>query len=114
MKVEEIRNILHCNVLTNNQDLSIELDMVLASDGMSEILAFHCPGALMVTGLTNIQSVRTADIADVRAIVYLRGKRPNEKSIALAQEKKILLLATDLGMFDVCGILRERGMKGAM
>lgn len=114
MKIEQIRDILECNVLTNNQDLSIDLDTVLASDGMSEILAFHCPGALMVTGLTNIQSVRTADFADVRAIVYLRGKRPNEKVIALAQEKKILLLATELGMFDVCGILRERGMKGAM
>lgn len=114
MKVEEIRDILQCKVLTNDRDLSLELDTVLASDGMSEILAFHCPGALMITGLTNIQSVRTADVADVRAVVYLRGKIPNEKSIALAQEKKILLLATQLGMFDVCGILRESGMKGAM
>ena len=114
MKLEEIRDILQCDVLTGHQDLSVEVDTVLASDGMSEILAFGSPGALMITGLTNIQSVRTADFADVRAIVYLRGKRPNERTIAFALKKKIPLLATGLGMFDVCGILREQGMKGAM
>lgn len=114
MKIKEIKDILECNILTGEEDLSTEVDTVLASDGMSEILAFHSPGALMITGLTNIQSVRTADFADVRAVVYLRGKRPNEKAIALARKKKIPLLTTRLGMFDVCGILREQGMKGAM
>ena len=114
MTLEQIKNLLGCQVLTPEFDLSNEVSTVLASDGMSEILAFHSPGALMVTGLTNIQSVRTADIADVRAIVYIRGKRVNEKAIDLARQKKIPILATKLGMFDVCGILREHGMKGAM
>jgi len=114
MTLEEIKNLLFCQVLTHDADLSVEVDTVLASDGMSEILAFHRPGALMITGLTNIQSVRTADIADVRAIVYIRGKRVNEKAMDLARQKKIPVLTTKLGMFDVCGILREHGMKGAM
>jgi predicted transcriptional regulator len=114
MKLQEIKGILQCDVLTDDPDLSLEVENVVASDGMSEILAFHCPGALMITGLTNIQSVRTADVADVRAIVYIRGKRPNEKAIDLAKQKGIPVLATELGMFDVCGILREHGLKGAM
>ncbi|WAC07411.1 MAG: DRTGG domain-containing protein [Thermodesulfobacteriota bacterium] len=114
MRLEEIKDILHGTVLTSDLDLSLEVDTVLASDGMSEILAFHTPGALMVTGLTNIQSVRTAYIADVRAIVYIRGKLPNEKLIALARDKNIVVMATEFGMFDVCGILREHNMKGAM
>jgi predicted transcriptional regulator len=114
MKIEEIKDILECVVLTDDHDLSVEVNKVLASDGMSEILAFHSPGALMVTGLTNIQSVRTADFADVRAIVYIRGKRPNEKVIELARQKRITVMATNIGMFDVCGILWSRGMKGVM
>jgi predicted transcriptional regulator len=81
---------------------------------MSEILAFHKPGALMITGLTNIQSVRTADVADVRAIIYIRGKRPNQITLDLARQKGLPVLATTIGMFDVCGILYEKGMKGAM
>ncbi len=114
MKLGEIKDVLQCQVLSDEDDLSTEVETVVASDGMSEILAFARPGALMITGLTNIQSVRTADIANVRAIVYIRGKRPNETAINLARESNIPVLATGLGMFDVCGILRELGLKGGM
>jgi len=114
MKLTEIRDVLQCDVLTDEDDLSAEVEMVVASDGMSEILAFARPGALMLTGLTNVQSARTADIAHVRAIVYVRGKRPDQKAINLARQSRIPVLTTRFGMFDVCGILRERGLKGAM
>ena len=114
MKLAEVKDILHCEVLSGEDGISMEIETVVASDGMSEILAFARPGAMMITGLTNIQSVRTADIANVRAIIYIRGKRPAENAIRLAQEHRIPVLATDLGMFDVCGILRTRGLKGGM
>ena len=115
MQLREIKDVLQCEVLTGEDDLSAEVETVVASDGMSEILAFARPGALlMVTGLTNLQSVRTADIANVRAIIYIRGKRPNEKAIELAQESNIPVLATALGMFDVCGTLHRLGLEGGM
>ena len=114
MNLARIRDILSCTVLVGEDMLSTEIETVVASDGMSEILAFAHPGALMITGLTNVQSVRTADIANVRAIVYIRGKRPNENALALARATGIPVLATDLGMFDVCGMLREQGLKGGM
>lgn len=114
MRLDDIQRILDCEVLTPEMDLSGQVDTVVASDGMSEILAFHIPGSLMLTGLTNIQSVRTGDVSDVRAIVYIRGKRPNDKVIDLAREKNIPLMITRFGMFDACGVLRENGMKGAM
>jgi predicted transcriptional regulator len=115
MKLAQIVEILSCEVLSGQDDLSsVDIDTVVASDGMSEILAFAHPGALMITGLTNIQSVRTADIANVRAVVYIRGKRPSETTINLAVESGIPVLATRYGMFDVCGILREHGLKGGM
>jgi hypothetical protein len=53
-------------------------------------------------------------VADVRAIIYIRGKWISEKTIELARQKEIPVLTTPLGMLDVCGILREHGMKGAM
>lgn len=114
MTLAEIKDLLQCEVLTGENELSMDVDTVVASDGMSEILAFAHPGALMITGLTNVQSVRTADIANVRAMIYIRGKRPAEKAITLAREHNIPVLATRIGMFDVCGILRERGLKGGM
>lgn len=114
MKLTEISDVLQCEVLVGADALAVEVETVVASDGMSEILAFARPGALMITGLTNVQSVRTADIANVRAIIYIRGKRPDEKALDLARRNDIPILATELGMFDVCGMLRERGLKGGM
>jgi len=113
MNLEEIAAHLRCETLAP-VDHAIDIAIVVASDGMSEILAFHRPHALMLTGLTNIQSVRTAMVADVAAIVYVRGKRPPEKVLDLAHANGIPVMVTQLGMFDSCGILYEAGLEGVM
>ena len=113
MNLEEIADVLNCETLCDVGGV-IDIKAVVASDGMSEILAFYRPNALMLTGLTNIQSVRTAVVADVHAIVYVRGKRPPQKVLDLAREKGIPVLATSLGMFESCGILYTAGLEGVM
>jgi len=112
MKLSEVKDLLQCEVLAGESDLSVDILQVVASDGMSEILAFAKSKDLMITGLTNIQSIRTADIAGVSAVIYCRGKRPDKKVIEFARLKKIPVLATNMVMFDICGILYGRGLKG--
>jgi len=114
LKLVEIRILLACEILAGEDRLSLAVETAVASDAMSEILASPRPGALMITGLANIQSVRTADVADIPAILYVRGKRPNEKAVDLARRLGIILLATTAGMFDACGLLRDRGLRGGM
>ncbi len=113
MTLDEIAGILGCEELVPARG-EVEIEAVVASDGMSEILAFHRPHALMLTGLTNIQSVRTAVVADVSAIVYVRGKRPDGKVVELARKSAIPVLVTPLGMFDSCGLLYQAGLEGVM
>ena len=113
MRLAAIRDLLKCDALTGVDGLSIAVDTAVASDAMSAILSSPHPRALMITGLTNIQSVRTAQVACMTAILYVRGGRPNPATIELAREKKIVLLSTALGMFEVCGILHREGIKGA-
>jgi hypothetical protein len=113
MLLQKIADLLKCEVLAPI-DRVVEIDTVVASDGMSEILAFYRPHALMLTGLTNIQSVRTAMVADVHAIVFVRGKRPRAEVLELAVENHLPVLVTELGMFDSCGILYEAGLEGVM
>ena len=113
MLLDAIAQALQCEVLLP-ASRPVEIEAVVASDGMSEILAFHRPHALMLTGLTNIQSVRTAMVADVEAIVFVRGKRPRENVLELAREVGIPILVTELGMFDSCGILYRAGLEGVM
>jgi predicted transcriptional regulator len=112
VRLQDVRDILQCEVLTEGDDLTVDVQYVVASDGMSEILAFAKSKELMITGLTNIQAVRTADIAGVTAVIFCRGKRPDSRVIEFAKKKKIPILATKMVMFDICAILYNKGLKG--
>jgi len=112
MKLSHIIEKINCDLLTEPGP-DPEITSCLASDMMSDVLAFSVPGALLITGLVNSQSVRTADVADAAAILYVRGKLPDEKTIELAGELDIPLLATQMTMFDVCGMLHCEGFEGA-
>ena len=114
MRLEMLRDLLRCEVLTGADALDTEIDMAVASDAMSVVLSSPHPRALMITGLTNIHSVRTAQISHLPAIMYVRGSRPTEATVKLARDNKTVLLSTELGMFDSCGILYSRGIKGGI
>ncbi len=84
--------------------------MACGADLMSDVLAFTHAGTLLLTGLTNPQVVRTAEMAGILAIVFVRGKLPPAETIALAQEKGIPLLASKYTMYESCGRLYQRGL----
>lgn len=112
MKLEAVRRILDCRVLVGDDKLDEEVSVGCGADLMSDVLAFIKPNALLLTGLGNVQSVRTADIAGVRAIVYVRGKLPDKEAIELAKETGIVLLSTNLLMYEACGKLYAHGLRG--
>lgn len=112
MKLETVRQILGCQVLVGGEHLEREVGVGCGADLMSDVLAFIKPNALLLTGLTNVQSVRTAHVAEVRAIVYVRGKLPDKETIDLAKETGIVLLSTNLLMYEACGKLYAHGLRG--
>lgn len=112
MTLAEIKETLEAELLTSDADLSVEVRFVCAADMMSDVLAFTEPSSLIITGLTSHQTLRTVEIADAAAVVFVRGKRPGSDLIACANEKKIPLLATDFCMHDACGLLYNRGLCG--
>jgi predicted transcriptional regulator len=85
-----------------------------ASDMMSDVLAYAQPGCILLTGLMNVQVVRTAEMADVAAIVFVRGKIPEPEVISLAEELGIPLIASRYGMYELCGRLFQAGLKPTM
>jgi len=110
MKLKKIKEILDADVCCGTINDSHEIMMVCASDLMSDVLTFIKPNALLLTGLTNPQVVRTADVAEVKVICFVRGKEPTEETIKLADEKGILLIKTKCSMFEACGRLYEANM----
>lgn len=112
MTLAEIKETLDAELLTSDSDLSVEVHCACAADMMSDVLAFTEPASLIITGLTSQQTLRTVEIADAVAVVFVRGKRPGSDLIAYANEKKIPLLATDFCMYDACGLLFKKGLCG--
>jgi predicted transcriptional regulator len=112
MKLESVREILDCQVIVGQGQLDKEVFVGCGADLMSDVLAFIKPSALLLTGLTNVQVVRTAEIAEVPAIVFVRGKFPSPQAIELAEEKEIVLMATNLPLYESCGRLYHCGLSG--
>ncbi|MBM4431612.1 MAG: hypothetical protein FJ026_14905 [Chloroflexi bacterium] len=110
MRLAEVLSILEGKVISINVDLSQEVSMACGADLMSDVLAFTHAGTLLMTGLTNPQVVRTAEIAGIAAIVFVRGKLPPPETIALAEEKGIPLLASKYTMYESCGRLYQLGL----
>lgn len=110
MKLSDIKEILNAKVLTG-KTLDKEVNSVFAADLMSDVLTFAQTRTLLLTGLTNIQVLRTAEIMDIFAIVFVRGKCPGQDVIKLAEKDGLVLLETDQIMYTSCGLLYENGLK---
>ena len=110
MKLREIVEIVSGTVLTRDTNLDMDITCAAGADLMSDVLAFAKPGALLLTGLVNPQVVRTAEMAEIVAIVFVRGKVPSSETIALAQEKGVPLISSPHTLFEMCGRLYEAGM----
>lgn len=114
MRLSSISEKLQCETFTGAERLSMPIEFGCASDLMSDVLAFSQSGALLLTGLVNIQTIQTADIAELKSIIFVRGKKPDKAMIALAAEKNIPLLGTRYSMYEACGILYKSGLVPTM
>lgn len=111
MLLREVVQILQAEVIWGADLLdTLQVPACFAADLMSEVLAYSAPEALLITGLTSVQSVHTANVADLLAILFVNGKRPGPQVLELAQERRIPLLTTPLTMFAACGLLYGNGM----
>jgi len=110
MTLAEVLSIIEGKPISADIDLSQEISMACGADLMSDVLAFTHAGTLLMTGLTNPQVVRTAEMAGIVAIVFVRGKLPPPETIALAQDKDIPLLASKYTMYETCGRLYQTGL----
>jgi predicted transcriptional regulator len=112
MKLEQIREILEAEFLVGEESHDLEIKMVCGADLLSDVLAFTKADALLLTGLTNTQVIHTAEIAEIKAVCFVRGKRPTDETIELAKEKKLPMICTSLLMYESCGRLYSYELPG--
>ncbi len=115
MKLSTLKEILDAAVLTGEDEAyleSTEIHTACGSDLMSDVLAFVKDQSLLLTGLINSQVIRTAEMMDIVAICFVRGKVPTSDVVELANEKGITLFSTELPLYTSCGKLYEKGLGG--
>ena len=112
MKINEIKSNLNAELICGEEFLDNEVFTACGSDMMSDVLAYVKEQAVLLSGLVNPQVVRTAEMMDMKCIVFVRGKRPDLDMIDLAVDRDIVLLGTSLEMFTACGLLYKAGLKG--
>jgi len=112
MKIGSVKEILDATVIEGNELLETEVDHIYASDLMSDVLAFGKPNSVLLTGLASQQAVISAHMAEFKGIVLVRGKKLKDGSQAFAKEHHLVLLSTELDMYDSCARLdaRNRGI----
>ena len=112
MKLSSIKNALEAAVIVGEDKLDISIKAGAASDLMSDVLKWPTSDTVLLTGLNTIQSIRTSVIANVSAIVIIRGKQPSPEMISHAAKHSLPLLTTPFPMFSSCGKLFDKGLRG--
>lgn len=112
MLLSTLSQILDAKVMVGEDKLYREVYYCCGSDLMSDVLAYVTQKVVLLTGLMNMQVVRTAEMMDIKTIVFVRGKIPSDNILKLAAAKDIVIMYTDHTLFTACGLLYTNGLKG--
>ena len=111
MKIKDIVRVIEGKVICGHDLLESEIHKGFASDLMSDVLTLDTDGLILITGLANTQTIRTAEMSDISCIVYARDKKISEDMINLAIESKIVLIECSSSVFKTSGLLYNAGIK---
>lgn len=111
MKLKEVATILNATISAGAERLDEEVEMGYSSDLMSDVLTLDTDNLVLITGLVNLQAVRTAEMADIRVIVLARNKKASKEMLKLASENQMCILESPYSLFKSSGLLFQAGLK---
>ena len=111
LKLSEIATILNADVISGNEYLNREVKAVFASDLMSDVLTIDSANLLLLTGLVNVQTIRTSEMSDIQNIILVRNKQATPEMIRMAEENQMVLMQCSYSMYKTCGLLFGSGLE---
>ncbi|WP_167615311.1 hypothetical protein [Maribellus sediminis] len=111
MKLADIIRHTEANLVVGNDLDQHDLKKAFSSDLMSDVLTLDTENILLITGLTNPQLIRTAEIADIEVVLLARNKKASAEMIELAREVGVVLLETPYSIYRASGILYKNGLE---
>lgn len=111
MDIKQIVEIIEGTVVCGEGSSDVVVDKAFASDLMSDVLTLNTNSLLLITGLANLQTIRTAEMADIKNILLVRNKKPSADMLRLAEEEGMNVITTGKSMFSTCALLANAGLK---
>lgn len=111
MKIDEIVDITGGKVVCGHGQIDIEIQHAFSSDLLSDVLTINKAGIMLITGVANLQTIRTAEIAEIACVLLVRNKKANEEMIALGRDIGLVIIECAGSMFGTGGKLFQSGIK---
>lgn len=111
VKISEIVKYTEARLVSGALTNDRNIEKAFSSDLMSDVLTLDEENILLITGLANLQLVRTAEMADIHVVLLARGKPASSEMIELAGENGLVILETPFSMYKASGILYSKGLK---
>ena len=111
MKIPLLMQLLEARLVCGDAENHRVIEHAFASDLMSDVLTLDTCSPLLITGLSNVQTIRTAEMADIHTVLLARGKKASPEMIALAHQNDMVMLETPYSIFKTSGILYQHGVK---
>jgi hypothetical protein len=111
MTIEEIIGLVDGKVICCEGRLANSVEYAFASDLMSDVLTLEKENFVLITGLANLQAIRTAEMSDISCIIFARDKKIGEEMVTVARENNILLAECPYSVFKISGVLYQGGIK---
>jgi hypothetical protein len=111
MKIRDIVNLLNAKIIIGETHLDREIEHAFASDLMSDVLTVEMRNILLITGMSNIQTIRTAEICDAQTVLLVRNKKATKEMKDIAIQNDMVLMEFNGSMFRASGILFSAGIK---
>lgn len=111
MKISELLQLTEGQIVAGNIDKKINIERAFSSDLMSDVLTLDDHHIVLITGLANVQLIRTVEMADVPVVLLCRNKKATPEMLDLANEIEIVLIETAFSIFKASGVLYQNGLK---
>ncbi len=111
MKIEKIVRLLDAKILCGLHRISDNISKAFSSDLMSDVLTLDTENILLLTGLANIQTIRTAEMAEIHHLVIVRNKKITQDIVDLAIELNMVIIESPFSMYKASGILYSNGLN---
>lgn len=114
MLVKELISVTAAEALyCPDNKLSQKISFAAACDIMSDILSREAVPDILITHMSSVQTMRTANVFGIKLVLFVRknSQAIDKKIIELAADMDMVLLCTEKGLFETCGLLYQHDIR---